>query len=145
MGNPRPYLVKKVTTAEQALNESARCLANANEDRAVGKEKAALEWERKSQFWLDRRNRMAGDGEKQSVKLTPVQRGVLERLEREPGGRATVGRGLPFKCNRITARALRDLGLVTTDAGYNTSSRDEVPFTIALKSRDAEGTEHGKP
>ncbi len=44
-----------------------------------------------------------------TTKLTPVQRDVLARLALEPDGRATVGRGHPFKCSRTTARALRTL------------------------------------
>lgn len=128
MANPKPYLVEKVTTAEEALNESARCLANANEDRAAGKLAAAEKWERLSQYWLDWRNDLAGDGEKRRPKLTPVQRDVLDRLTRA-GGRAVVGRGLPFRCNRVTARSLADLGAVTLDGDIYAS---EAPFTIAL-------------
>lgn len=37
--------------------------------------------------------------------LTPVQEDVLVRLGNCVGRTAAVGRGLPFKCNRITARA----------------------------------------
>lgn len=67
------------------------------------------------------------------MKLTKVQERVLAQLALEPGGRAMVGRGLLFKCNRITARALRDLGLVTTDTKEFLSHReDEVPFFVEL-------------
>lgn len=140
MGTPKPVLVEKVTTAEQALNESARCLGNANEDRAGGKPDAAERWERKSQYWLDLSNDLAGDGEKPRTKLTPVQQGVVDRLAREPNGRAVVGRGLPFKCNRTTARSLADAGLVTLEGDVYAS---ESPFTITLVGGVRLSTERG--
>lgn len=136
MGAPKPLLVAKVTTAEEALSESARCLANANEDRAGGKHDAAERWERQSQYWLDRRNDLAGDSVKPRAKLTSVQRDILNRLAREPNGRAVVGRGCPFKCNRITARSLADLGLVTLDGDIYAS---ESPLTISLTSASRDG------
>lgn len=63
MKTPKPLIVERVTTAEDAFNESARCLANANEDAAAGKARAATRWERTAQRWLDIGNDLAGNGE----------------------------------------------------------------------------------
>ncbi len=67
-----------------------------------------------------------------TTKLTPVQRDVLARLALEPDGRATVGRGHPFKCSRTTARALRNLGMVATNAGHSAYASGD--FVIALRA-----------
>jgi hypothetical protein len=48
----------------------------------------------------------------------------------EHGGSAVVGRGMTCKVNRITARSLRDLGLVTTDVANG--GAPDGPFSIAL-------------
>ena len=63
MKMPKPLMVARVTTAEDALNESARCLASANEDRAAGNARSAARWDRLAQRWLDIRNDLAGEGE----------------------------------------------------------------------------------
>ncbi len=63
---------------------------------------------------------------KNRYSLTEVQLRVMYGLALKTGHRATVGRGHEFKCNRITARALQELGLVETDAGYATGK--EPPF-----------------
>ena len=66
-------------------------------------------------------------------KLTSVQASVLRRLAREPEMRATVGVGLPFRCNRITARSLIELGLITGTVRF-----DREPYTITLVAAGAE-------
>ena len=64
--------------------------------------------------------------------LTPVQAKRLRQLAAPPhNGKAIVGRGMPYKCNRITARSLADLGLVVTDA-EPVSRGEPPPFTIEL-------------
>lgn len=60
--------------------------------------------------------------------LTSVQEDVLVRLG-NCVGRTAVGRGLPFKCNRITARSLKALGLVTIEG--NLAKLDES-FVLTL-------------
>lgn len=61
--------------------------------------------------------------------LTPVQEDVIVRLVNCPHYTASVGRDLPFKCNRITARALKALGLVTIDGAI---FRKTEPFVLTL-------------
>lgn len=130
----KPMFVEKVVTAEQAFDESARCLANANEDRAGGMEDAALRWDEEAQHWLDLANDLAGNGEARNPRLTATQRDALLRLAAEPGGRAAVGRGLPFKCNRTTARALEAAGLVSIEGARFAS---EEPVTLAVTAKGA--------
>lgn len=61
--------------------------------------------------------------------LTPIQEDVLVRLGNCVGRTAAVGRGLPFKCNRITARSLKALGLVAIEG--NLAKLDES-FVLSL-------------
>lgn len=126
----KPMFVKKVRTAEEAHSESARCLGNANEDRAAGLYKEAERWEEAAQYWLDLRNDLAGDGELRTPRVTATQRDVLVRLAAEPGGRAVVGRGMPFRCNRTTARSLEAAALVSVEGPRFASS--EEPYELAL-------------
>lgn len=79
---------------------------------------------------------------KNRYSLTEVQLRVMYGLALKTGHRALVGRGHELKCNRITARALQELGLVETDARTRLSIGMMVHRTREGE-RDALALRHG--
>jgi hypothetical protein len=126
-----------LTKHQNAENEASRWLGNANEAAEAGDKKLEEKCLQKSQFWLDRANRLAGngDGGQKTPPLTPVQRRVLDDLAKTESGSAAVGRGCSLKCNRTTARSLVTLGYASaTDELRESDATFVLSITAAGKA-----------